>query len=174
MKFTLPVLLGAALLAACVAPAVASPKPLTQSQADEDRDRWRNTQAYKDGFAQGQADARAGAARNDQPPAQWTRDDDMRAFRQGYEAGYGNIAREGARSMGSGMEQARHFGYDDGLANGRADLRAGKDFRPEHGDLYEHATHGWAPELGTRAEWQQYYREGYVRGYEEGYRGSAR
>jgi hypothetical protein len=170
MKFTMPILLGAVLVAGCVAPAAALPKPITQT--DQDRDRERNSQAYKDGFAQGQSDARAGAALNDQPTAQWTKDDDMQAYRQGYRAGYDNVRKAGGHGSEDLERQARQFGYEDGLAAGQSDVRTGRDFHPEHGESYEHAVHGWNPDMGSRDEFQQLYRQSYVRGYEAGYKGT--
>jgi hypothetical protein len=171
MKFTMPILLGVALVAGSAAPAAARPKPLTQDY-QSDRDRERNTQAYKNGYARGQADARVGAVNNDQPTAQWTKDDDMHAYRQGYTAGYENI-RDGGGSRTEYLEQqAGQSGYEDGLIAGRTDVHDGKDFRPEHGESYEHAVHGWNPDMGSKDEFQQLYRQAYVRGYQAGYGGT--
>jgi len=172
MKLLMLMFLGTALLTGCVAPAVASARP--QYQTDQDRDRERNTQAYTDGYAQGQADARGHAIRNDQPTAQWTKDDDRRAYRQGYGAGYDDII-HGASAvseprMAHGNRQAEQFGYQDGLAAGRHDRMQGEQFKPHDHDLYKDGNHGWTAELGTKHEFKQVYREGFVRGYEEGYR----
>ena len=175
MKLLMPLLLEAALLVGCAAPALAAPQ---QYQSDQDRDRDRNTQAYTDGYAQGQADARGHAIRNDRATAQWTKDDDTRAYRQGYAAGYDNIINGSAArnapetNLGPGDQQARQFGYQDGLAAGRADQMKGHAFKPDDHHLYKDATHGWATELGTKEQFKQLYREGFVKGYEEGYKGT--
>jgi opacity protein-like surface antigen len=175
-KMMMPILLGAALAIGCAAPALAAPPQ--QYQSDQDRDRQRNTQAYDDGYAQGQADARAHAIRNNQATSQWTKDDDTRAYRQGYDAGFDNIAnaaREpaGESRLGHPDQQAEQFGYQDGLAAGRNDVRKGDKFKPEDHDFYKDADRGWTASLGTKDNYKQFYRQGFVRGYEEGYKGIA-
>jgi hypothetical protein len=181
MKLSLPILLGSVLAMGCALPALAngvgSPQ---QYQNDQDRDRDRNTQAYNDGYAQGQADARGHAIRNDQPTAQWTKDDDMHAYRQGYDAGYENIMNGGremhgdrdADHMASGDRQAEQFGYQDGLAAGRHDQMKGEKFKPADHDLYKDGTHGWTASLGTKDQFKQLYREGFMKGYQDGYQGT--
>lgn len=177
MKMHLPLFLGAALALGCAAPAVAHPRPLNpqdaQTQATQDMDRERNSQAYKDGYAQGQTDAQRGS-RNDQPTDRWTQDADRQAYRAGYDAGYresSNVTSPAAR-MGHGDQQARQFGYEDGLAQGRKDRDNGKSFRPTNGDQYKHADHGWSSSIADKDTYHQMYREGYTKGYEEGYRGT--
>jgi hypothetical protein len=176
MKLFMPILLGAAMVAGCAAPAFAAPRQ--QYQSDQDRDRDRNTQAYNDGYAQGQADARSHAGRNDQATTRWTKDDDQRAYRQGYDSGYDNIMNNGnaaavpGSNLPSGDQQARQFGYQDGLAAGRADQMKGHSFKPEDHDLYKNGLHGWSSTLGTKDQFKQLYREAFVKGYEDGYRGT--
>jgi hypothetical protein len=178
MKLFVPIL-GAALIVGCAAPALAiSP----QYQNDQDRDRDRNTQAYNDGYAQGQADARGHAIRSTAPPpSRWTKDDDTRAYRQGYDAGYDNITSGASANYsplpaspaaGSSDQQAEQFGYQDGLAAGRKDQRHGDKFKPEDHDFYKDADHGWTTSLGTKDNFKQFYRQGFVRGYQEGYNGT--
>ncbi len=182
MKLSMALLLGSALtgLATPVLAQVAPASP-QQYQTDQDRDRERNTQAYNDGYTQGQADARSHAGRNDQATAQWTKDDDQRAYRQGYDAGYENIMNGGmsarepvapAARMEHGDNQAQQFGYQDGVAAGRQDAMKGNKFKPEDHDLYKSGTHGWAAELGTKDEFKQLYRQAFIKGYEDGYKGS--
>ncbi len=171
MKLLMPILLGTALVVGCAAPALA------QYQSDQDGDRARNTQAYTDGYAQGQADARDHAIRNDQATTQWTKDDDRRAYRQGYDAGYDNIMNPAASSsalpagLPHGDQQGTQFGYQDGLAAGRHDRMKGDQFKPQDHDLYKNGLHGWTATLGTKDEFKQLYREAFVKGYEDGYRG---
>src|SRR5436305_481846 len=137
MKLFVPIL-GAALIVGCAAPALAiSP----QYQNDQDRDRDRNTQAYNDGYAQGQADARGHAIRSTAPPpSRGTKDDDTRAYRQGYDSRHGHLmngafanssALPASPPAGSTHQQAEQFGYQDGLAAGRKDQRHGDKFKPE-------------------------------------------
>ena len=172
MKLLVTLLFGAALIAGCAAPALASP----QHYQDE-QDRQRNTQAYSAGYTQGQADAHSHAVRNDQATTPWVRDDDQRAYRQGYDAGYDSAVRNESNAaapaaLPHGDQQATQFGYQDGLAAGRYDQMKGKQFKPEDHDLYKSGTHGWEPSLGTKEQFKQLYREAFVRGYQEGFRGT--
>lgn len=192
MKFSMLFMLAAVLAVGCALPAHAvTAHP--QYQSDQDRDRDRNTQAYNDGYAQGQADARGHAIRNDRPTAQWSKDDDQRAYRQGYDAGYQNIMNGGemtrserdrdhdaadrdqstpADQAASGARQAEQFGYQDGLAAGRHDQMKGEKFKPTDHDLYKDGSHGWTASLGTKDQFKQLYREGFMKGYQEGYQGT--
>ena len=179
MKPCMPVVLGAALLVGCAAPVLASSAP--QYQNDQQMDRERNTQAYNDGYAQGQTDARSRLTRNDQATSRWTKDDDTRAYRQGYDAGYDNIINGGnapavaapiPRDLPHGDQQATQFGYQDGLAAGRADQQKGHNFDPHGHGLYKNGMHGYTSTLGTKDQYKDLYREAFVKGYEEGYRGT--
>lgn len=173
MKLVLSTLLGAALMAGCAAPALASPQ---NYQADQSRQA--NTQAYSAGYSQGQADARSHATRNHEPGAQWTSSADQLAYTQGYDAGYNHSMNNEADNpnpaadMPQGDQQARQFGYEDGLAAGRQDARKSDKFNPEHHDLYKNGLHGWTAALGTKDQFKQLYREAFVKGYEEGFRGT--
>ena len=176
MKLFMPMILGAALAAGCAVPAAAA---MPQYQSDNDRDRQRNTQAYDDGYSQGQSDARSHVSRSTSPvSSQWTKDDDTRAYRQGYDAGYDNImngdraaASSEPRMSTDSNRQAEQFGYQDGLAAGRKDARKGDHFKPEDHDYYKDGDHGWTASLGTKENFKQFYRQGFVRGYNEGYKG---
>ncbi len=172
MKISMPILIlmGAALAVGCAAPALARPNPAAPQYEERERH-----EAYNDGYAHGQGDARADAARNDHPTAQWATDVNREAYRDGYNAGYDEV-RDAAGPAASRMgyakpEQARQFGYDDGLVAGRQDRNKGNKFNPQDRDLYKSATHGWDAELGNRYEYRQVYRESYMKGYEVGYRG---
>jgi len=172
MKSLMPILLGAAMIVGCAAPTLASP----QNYQDE-QSRQANTQAYSAGYAQGQADGRNHNPRNDQPGAQWTSNSDQLAFTQGYDAGYNHAANNPTESnpaanLGTGEQQARQFGYQDGLAAGRQDQLKGKSFKPDDHDLYKNGLHGWTVDLGTKDQFKQLYREAFVKGYEAGYRGT--
>jgi hypothetical protein len=181
MKLLTPIFLGAALVVGCAAPA------LNAQTYQDDQNRQANTQAYSAGYAQGQADARGSAVRNDVATSQWVRDDDRRAYQQGYDAGYDNVVNRtpepGAAVVPPGPavpppaaglpgdQQARQFGYEDGLAAGRHDAMKGDKFKPEDHDLYKNGLHGWTASLGTKDQFKQLYREAFVKGYEEGFRG---
>lgn len=174
MKISMLILLGAAMAAACAAPALAHPGPAGYQQTDADQDRDRNTEAYRDGFTAGQADAQRGT-RIDHPSDRWVNDDDRRAYREGYDAGFrngGGVAVRPSEPYAHEGSEAAHFGHEDGLAQGRRDRDKGRKFRPTEGDMYKHAEHGWTADFADKEHYQQLYRQGYVKGYEEGYNGT--
>lgn len=67
---------------------------------------------------------------------------------------------------------ARSFGYQDGLNDGRNDWYTGHSFRPTHDSNFKHADRGYYGGV-DRGYYKQLYREAYEEGYERGY-GSAR
>lgn len=115
-------------------------------------------------------------------------------YRQGYAAGYndgyyGRESRFEARASGppypggEAYEQDRGPGYygrtnvafqtgfSDGVVQGEKDRRKNKDFRPEKNDRYEDADHGYHHDFGPKQEYKRQYREGFLAGYQHGYRG---
>ncbi|HYX30261.1 MAG TPA: hypothetical protein VE863_17090 [Pyrinomonadaceae bacterium] len=61
-------------------------------------------------------------------------------------------------------------GYEDGLFTGANDARRGQSYDPERSHFYGSANHGYNSGLGQRAVYQQAYRDGFLRGYDEGFR----
>jgi hypothetical protein len=78
-------------------------------------------------------------------------------------------------------EDARHYekwsysdvaldtGYRDGLSAGRKDFGEKKDFRPEKHDSYEDGDHGYRKSFGTKDQYKEQYRKGFLRGYEDAF-----
>lgn len=62
-------------------------------------------------------------------------------------------------------------GYAAGFNQGQADAVKGKKFKPTDNDSYEHAH---IPDGMNKDEWRQQYREAFVKGYTNGYRGEGR
>jgi hypothetical protein len=63
-------------------------------------------------------------------------------------------------------------GYHDGLASGADDYTRHRDARPEEQRDFRNADHGFRSEYGDRAMYQQRYREGFLQGYHDAYRGT--
>jgi hypothetical protein len=61
-------------------------------------------------------------------------------------------------------------GFEDGLFTGANDARRGQTFDPERSHFYRGANHGYNSTYGNKDIYQQAYRDGFLRGYEEGYR----
>jgi hypothetical protein len=60
-------------------------------------------------------------------------------------------------------------GYQDGLYTGANDARRGQSYFPERSHFYISGTNGYSSVLGARLIYQLAYRDGFLRGYQEGY-----
>lgn len=65
------------------------------------------------------------------------------------------------------QDVATDTGYRDGLQAGLADVRLGRDFKPEKHEAYEDAKHGYRHEYGDRKLYAEQYRKAFLRGYED-------
>lgn len=61
-------------------------------------------------------------------------------------------------------------GYRDGLNTGASDGQRGQNYDPQRSHYYRNANSGYSSSYGNRSVCQQYYRDGFVQGYREGYR----
>jgi len=61
-------------------------------------------------------------------------------------------------------------GYQDGLYTGANDARRGQTFEPERSHFYQRGNSGFLAIFGASDSYKQAYRDGFLRGYEEGYR----
>ncbi|MBZ5508469.1 MAG: hypothetical protein LAO78_23675 [Acidobacteriia bacterium] len=194
MKYMKAMLLGSALLMGTTTFAAAQavlPVQFSWGYHDDD-----DRQAFKEGFKQGQWDARHNR-RFDPNNNRWRESDDRRAFRSGYERGfrgvggyYGNDRdrdRDGDRDRdrdhdgwgrggndrggygGYGLNAARQNGYQDGMNDGAVDRRTGHSFRPTKGDNFRHADRGYIPTYGNKNYYKDAYREAYQSGYSQGF-----
>ena len=60
-------------------------------------------------------------------------------------------------------------GYRDGLSAGSKDFRERKDYRPEKHDSYEDGDHGYRKAYGTKDQYKEAYRKGFLRGYDDAF-----
>ncbi|MFY9619885.1 MAG: hypothetical protein WAM70_10440 [Pyrinomonadaceae bacterium] len=63
---------------------------------------------------------------------------------------------------------AYELGYNDGLYTGANDGRRGQTFDPERSHFHKRPV-GYHSSKGSRADYEQAYRDGFLRGYREGY-----
>ena len=68
------------------------------------------------------------------------------------------------------QNQARHFGYVDGVRDGQNDARGGHSYRPEHDSDYKHADRGYSSDFGDKGLYRQEYRQAFLEGYRSAYR----
>jgi hypothetical protein len=163
MKYIRAVILGLVTFGAGTTWAAAQNVVAIQYRDSDDR------QAFREGYRQGQWDARHGR-RADWDDNRWREPDDRRAFREGYLRGYREIRGVGYfHESGSSLESVRHIGFEDGQNDGRNDRRTGHSFRPTHDANFKHADRGYDAGFGRRDYYRQIYREGYENGYRQGY-----
>lgn len=151
---------------------------------DDDR------QAFKEGYRQGQWDARHERRFEPEYNDRWRERDDRQAYRKGYERGFREVGYyrgdrdrddddrdrdrdwDRDRDRGNyayGLNAARQNGYQDGLNDGARDRRTGHSNRPTHGDNYRDGDRGYIPTYGNRDYYKRAYREAYYNAYEQGY-----
>lgn len=167
MRLMRTAMLGAAMLGGTASWAAAQTVVTVQYDRDD-------RQAFREGYRQGQWDARHGRA-FDSDDNRWREADDRRAFRDGYARGYREVRggygysnyREPAPVYS--VDSVRRTGFEDGVNDGAFDRRTGHSFRPTHDDNFRHADRGYYPGFGNRDYYKQLYREGYENGYRQGY-----
>lgn len=172
MKHMRAMLIGAALLTGTATFAAAQAVVPIQWGYQRDYD---DRQAFRDGYNQGQWDARHNR-RFDPDDDRWRERDDRQAFRAGYERGFREVSGYrgdgyygGGGYGGYGLNVARQSGYQDGLNDGAYDRRTGHSFRPNHNSNYKHGDRGYIPNYGNKDYYKQAYREAYSNGYQQGY-----
>jgi hypothetical protein len=67
------------------------------------------------------------------------------------------------------QDVAYDVGYRDGVSMGQYTSSKHKEFRPQKNDEYEDADHGYRKSYGDKNACKARYREGFVRGYADGY-----
>jgi len=69
------------------------------------------------------------------------------------------------------LRQAVQYGYEEGFRAGQADREDDWDYSYNGSYGYEDATYGYDGYYVSLDEYRYYFREGYRRGYEDGYYG---
>ena len=68
-------------------------------------------------------------------------------------------------------QTALNAGYNEGIKEGRKDRSRGDRFDYRDEEDYRNANTDYNSRLGNRSLYQQYFRQGFVNGYTDGYRG---
>lgn len=98
----------------------------------------------------------------------------------GYNDGYYGVAPNGARpgdgygNLGGSFDlrqTALNAGANEGVKEGRRDRERGERFNYADEGVFQEATKDYSSRLGDRYTYQQYFRQAFVNGYTEGYRG---
>ena len=85
-----------------------------------------------------------------------------------------NEAYEYCRDFREYGDVAFDNGFRDGMNAGLKDLRQGKYYKPERHDAYEDGDRGYHGYYGDKNGYKIRYREGFLRGYQKGFRGEWR
>ena len=72
------------------------------------------------------------------------------------------------------LRRAINAGYEQGYRAGQADREDGWGFNPEDSYGYQDASYGYDGYYVELSEYEHYFREGFRRGYEDGYHSSSR
>jgi len=68
-------------------------------------------------------------------------------------------------------QTALNAGYNEGIKEGRKDRSRGERFEYRDEEDYRNANTDYSSRLGNRELYAQYFRQGFVNGYSDGYRG---
>lgn len=68
-------------------------------------------------------------------------------------------------------QTALNAGYNEGIKEGRKDRSRGDRFEYRDEEDYRNANTDYSSRLGNKSLYQQYFRQGFVNGYSDGYRG---
>jgi hypothetical protein len=86
-----------------------------------------------------------------------------------YNGGYDD--RYGYGLSANARQTALNAGYNQGIKEGRRDRSRGDRFEYRDNADYRNATKDYNSRFGNKALYQQYFRQGFVNGYTDGYRG---
>lgn len=101
-------------------------------------------------------------------------------YRTGYDEGYYGRAAVEAQPRGTlhadrSKDPAYDAGYRDGLRAGDGDFRQNRDFRPDDHADYQNADRSYSSDYkGDKRDYANRYRDGFLQGYRDGYRGVGR
>lgn len=72
-------------------------------------------------------------------------------------------------SGGYMRDHAYDVGYNDGIRAGAKARDGGHSYNPEDNDQFKDADHGYHSNLGSKDDFKKNYREGFARGYHDGF-----
>ena len=102
----------------------------------------------------------------------WDRDRDRRNdndYRYGNNGGYGNNGRYGGYNNNNIYRAALNNGYQAGVYTGASDAQRGQSYDPQRSHYYKNGTDGYNSSYGNKGQYKQAYRDGFLRGYQEGF-----
>lgn len=153
------------------------------------------SEAYHDGFRDGQRDRVHNRGYKIPTGKRWEDEAYRTAYVRGYRAGYG-YGRDGDNDRDDGIAYRRNggnaypgggygaypnggyannqpyqTGFQDGYQQGLGDRNNGHSFRPTQHGYYSDGDHGYSSSWGSKDAYKGQYRQGYMAGYQRGYNG---
>lgn len=124
-------------------------------------------QAYRDGYERGYQEGFSGRSAN----GGWNDGErGRRGSRDGYpNNGYPNNGYPGGYSGSALTQAAQQNGWQDGAYYAQMDRRNGSAANATGAKGYRDADHGYTSSLGSKNEFQQIYRDAFIRGYQQEY-----
>ncbi len=168
--------LGGALLAVSLLFGIGIASSITAQAQWRDDDYYRNNERYR----------RQQEREQRRRQREYEREQRRRARNDGYgNNGYGNNGygygndRWGRSSDGYGnyggsfqlRQTALNAGANEGVKEGRRDRERGERFDYTDESVFQNATKDYSSRLGDREAYRRYFREAFINGYTEGYRG---
>ena len=101
---------------------------------------------------------------------EWEREQRRRQRDGRYDGRYDND-RYGYGGSFQLRQTALNAGYNEGIKEGRKDRNNRERFEYRDEEDYRNANTDYSSRLGNRSLYQQYFRQGFVNGYTDGYRG---
>lgn len=137
--------------------------------------RWKSDsdrRAYEAGYRRGMQDANGGYYGNNGPynNGPYENGRSNHPFGDVFGRQQGNYPNNGGYG-GYGIGNARNIGYNDGLLAGQKDRSTGHSFRPQENKGYRDADKGYSSSIGSKDQYKQVYRDGFMQGYQRGYYG---
>lgn len=86
-----------------------------------------------------------------------------------YRYRYGSNTRQTNQYGADVLKQAVNYGYDQGVQAGRADRQDGRASSYRSSFAYQDANYGYAGQYVPQSDYNYYFREGFRRGYTDGY-----
>jgi hypothetical protein len=157
-----------AIALACGATVLLAAGTVRRSAIKGDQPGVRTDAAFRDGLFLGRLDAN-GSRKQHLISGRWADDADRRHFVSGYLQAYremyGPVGAEGFLSSLPGQQT----GYRDGIRDGFTDRQESKPSRPSVTENYRRADRLYSADSGDLNQYEQFYREAYCDGYQQGY-----
>jgi len=147
---------------------------LTTISATTAQAQWRRDRQIQDRDYRRDRDRDRDGDRDDRRDRNYRNRRDDRNGRNGRDRNYGNYGNYGGYGRNGGYgynvyQAAISQGYQAGLNTGASDAQRGQSYNPQRSHYFRNPPTNGYGSYGNRGQYQQSFREGFVRGYADGY-----